>query len=30
MKKINDYAEVFETLVQKTQNYLVGNNLSAI
>ena len=30
MKKINDYAEVFETLVQKTQNYIVNNNLQAM
>lgn len=30
MKKITDYGKVFETLVQKTQDYLVGNNFSAI
>lgn len=30
MKEITDYGKVFETLVQKTQDYLVGNNLSAV
>lgn len=30
MKPITDYGKVFETLVEKTQNYVVGNNLSAI
>lgn len=30
MKKINDYAKVFETLVQKTQDYIVNNNLKAM
>lgn len=30
MRPIVDYSKVFETLVQKTQDYLVGNNLSAI
>ena len=30
MKKINDYAKVFETLVQKTQDYIVNNNLQAM
>ena len=30
MKKITDYGKVFETLVQKTQDYIVGNNLSAM
>ena len=30
MKKITDYGKVFETLVQKTQDYIVGNNLSAV
>lgn len=30
MKKITDYDKVFETLVQKTQDYLVRNNLSAM
>lgn len=30
MKEITDYGKVFETLVQKTQDYLVGNNLSAM
>ena len=29
MKEITDYGKVFETLVQKTQDYLVGNNLHA-
>lgn len=30
MKEITDYGKVFETLVQKTQDYLVGNHLSAM
>lgn len=30
MKEITDYGKVFETLVQKTQDYLVGNHLSAV
>ena len=30
MKEITDYDKVFETLVQKTQDYLVRNNLSAM
>ena len=30
MKPIVDYAKVFETLVQKTQDYIVGNNLRAV
>ena len=30
MKKITDYGNVFETLVQKTQDYIVENNLRAI
>ena len=30
MKEITDYGKVFETLVQKTQDYVVGNNLRAI
>lgn len=30
MKEITDYDKVFETLVEKTQNYIVGNNLSAV
>ena len=30
MKEITDYGKVFETLVQKTQDYIVGNNLSAM
>lgn len=30
MKEINDYGKVFETLVQKTQNYVVGNNLNCM
>ena len=30
MKEITDYGKVFETLVQKTRDYLVGNNLSAM
>lgn len=30
MKEITDYGKVFETLVQKTQDYILGNNLSAI
>ena len=29
MKEITDYDKVFETLVQKTQDYLVGNNIKA-
>ena len=29
MKEITDYGKVFETLVQKTQDYLVGNGLHA-
>lgn len=29
MKEITDYDKVFETLVQKTQDYVVRNNLSA-
>jgi NAD+ synthetase len=30
MQEITDYDKVFETLVQKTQEYIVGNNLSAM
>ena len=30
MKQITDYDEVFEKLVQKTQDYVVGNNLRAV
>ena len=30
MKEITDYGKVFETLVEKTQNYVVGNNLNAM
>ena len=30
MKEIIDYAKVFETLVQKTQDYIVNNNLKAM
>ena len=30
MKEITDYAKVFETLVQKTQDYIVGNGLRAM
>ena len=30
MQEITDYDKVFETLVQKTQDYIVGNNLSAM
>lgn len=30
MKEITDYGKVFETLVEKTQNYIVGNNLNAV
>ena len=30
MKEITDYDKVFETLVQKTQDYLVGNGLRAV
>jgi NH3-dependent NAD+ synthetase len=30
MKEITNYGKVFETLVQKTQDYIVGNNLSAM
>lgn len=30
MKEITDYDKVFETLVQKTQDYVVRNNLSAV
>jgi NAD+ synthetase len=30
MQEINDYGKVFETLVQKTQDYIMGNNLSAM
>ena len=30
MKEITDYGKVFETLVEKTQNYIVGNNLHAV
>ena len=30
MQEITDYGKVFETLVQKTQDYIVGNNLSAM
>ena len=30
MSEITDYGKVFETLVQKTQDYIVGNNLSAV
>lgn len=30
MQEITDYSKVFETLVEKTQDYIVGNNLSAM
>ena len=30
MQEITNYGKVFETLVQKTQDYIVGNNLSAM
>ena len=30
MKEITNYDKVFEKLVQKTQDYIVGNNLNAI
>lgn len=30
MKEITDYGKVFETLVEKTQDYIVGNNLHAV
>ena len=30
MNEITDYGKVFETLIEKTQNYVVGNNLNAI
>lgn len=30
MQKITDYGKVFETLVRKTQDYIVENNLSAM
>lgn len=30
MNEITDYGRVFKTLVQKTQDYLVGNHLSAV
>ena len=30
MQEITNYGEVFETLVQETQDYIVGNNLSAM
>jgi NH3-dependent NAD+ synthetase len=30
MKPITDYGEVFETLVEKTQDYIVGNNLNCM
>ena len=30
MQEITDYGKVFEILVQKTQDYIVGNNLSAM
>jgi NAD+ synthetase len=30
MKEITDYDKVFETLVQKTQDYLVNNNIKAM
>ena len=30
MQEITDYDKVFETLVQETQDYIVGNNLSAM
>ena len=30
MKEITDYGKVFETLVEKTQNYIVGNNLNCM
>ena len=30
MQEITDYGKVFETLVRKTQDYIVGNNLSAM
>ena len=30
MKEITDYGKAFETLVQKTQDYIVGNNLHAM
>ena len=30
MKEITNYDKVFEKLVQKTQDYVVGNNLRAV
>ena len=30
MKEITDYGKVFEKLVQKTQDYIVGNNLNCM
>ena len=30
MQEITNYGKVFETLVRKTQDYIVGNNLSAV
>jgi NAD+ synthetase len=30
MQEITDYGKVFETLIRKTQDYIVGNNLSAM
>jgi hypothetical protein len=30
MKEITDYGKVFETLIEKTEEYVLGNNLYAI
>ena len=30
MKEITDYAEIFEKLVQGTQDYILGNRLRAV
>ena len=30
MKEINDYGKVFETLIEKTKEYVLGNNLHAM
>lgn len=30
MKEINDYGKVFETLIEKTEEYVLGNNLHAM
>lgn len=30
MKEITDYGKVFGTLIEKTEEYVLGNNLSAV